>query len=338
MERFKSIARNWRVKVAVQFLLGLLPRSLGFRVNEWVTSYVRGGLEERIDPQPRYLKGINNIAMIRHQAEGFSLAGKRVFELGTGWHGIDLVIFYLLGAEQIITIDHHTHLTFEYLASSINSLYSDPEVIEELRKQGLDEIRLSKLQESVSQAVSLEDLLMILLTDYRIITSREYSDLNLDGPVDLFYSESILQRIPIPHLEDLFRVVSSQLSDKGVVFHRTDQKDINAQSHVDQGLWDFNYLRYSDGFFNFFMSGKFNSQNRLRESDFLELLEGSGMVPIYLESHYSKTDLEKLKDFQVARRFQGKTVEDLAVKHSKIICRKDIPPGFSGLKRDLIIT
>ncbi len=337
MERFKSIARNWRVKVAVQFLLGLLPRSLGFRINEWVTSYVRGGLEERIDHQPRYMKGIKNIAMIRSQAGGFSLTGKKVFELGTGWHGIDLVIFYLLGAEQIITIDHHTHLTYEYLTSSINSLFSYPEVIEELRNQSLDENRLSILKETVNIANSLDDLLKILLTEYRIITSREYKDLVFDGLVDLFYSESILQRIPIQHLEDLFGVVSAHLNAEGVVFHRTDQKDINAQSHVDQGLWDFYYLRYSDSFFNLFMSGKFNSQNRLRESDFLKLLEQSGMIPVYLESHYSKADLEKLKDFQVAQRFRGKTLEDLAVKHSKIICRKTLPPDFSGLNRDLII-
>jgi hypothetical protein len=211
-------------------------------------------------------------------------------------------------------------------------------VIDKLREAGLVEDRLTMLRKSIDQAASLEKLLKILLTDYRIVTSRQYKDLALGKSVDLFYSESILQRIPTQNLEDLFQNISSQLSDEGAVFHRTDQKDINAQSHVDQGLWDFHYLRYSDWFFNLFMSGKFNSQNRLRETDFLQLLEESGMFPVFAESHFSKTDLEKLKDFRVARRFQGKTLEDLAVKHSKIICCKTLPPDFIGLKRDLVIT
>ncbi len=334
--KLKSLAHNWRVKLAVQNTLSFLPRNAGFKTNDLLTQFTRRDIGDRLDIKARFIKGINNINLLYVHANGFTLKDKTILELGTGWHGIDLVIFYLLGARNIITIDHHPHLTLANIVSSIAFL-KNPECIRCLGELALVPERVSLLEASVIQASSLSELLKLLAIDYRIVASAEYKHLTINQrPVHFFYSESVLQRIPEKHLQDLFHVVSSNLSNDALIFHRTDQKDINAQKHVDTQLWALNYLQYSELFFNFFLSNKFNTQNRLRESDFIQLLGESGMIPIYLESYCRKDDIDKLRKFKVARRFKDKTTEDLSFRSSKIICRKRLHPSFVDLKHKII--
>ncbi len=243
----KTFARDWRVKLAVQNTLGLLPGSAGFRMNELLTQFVRGGIQSRHDSNARFVKGIDNVSLVQSSVEGFTLNGKTVLELGTGWHGVDLVIFHLLGAKSIITIDHYPHLTYANLISTIETLLGNPQVLNRLRGLNVSPDRISFLGESVGQTSSLTELLKLLAVDYQIVRSAWYKHLSLrQQPIDFFYSESVLQRIPIQHLRDLFRIVSGCLSGDGVAFHRTDQKDINSQRHVDTDLWALDYLRYSE--------------------------------------------------------------------------------------------
>jgi len=59
------------------------------------------------------------------------------------------------------------------------------------------------------------------------------------------------------------------------------------------------------------------------------------MLPIYLESSFLKTDISKLRVFKVAKKIRGKTLEDLAIRSSKIVCLKTLPLDFEGLKREI---
>lgn len=322
----RSLARHWWVKVLIQNLIGYLPGDAGFRLNERLTGLVRGGINKRIDATTRFLKGIENLEMIQREVREFSLRGKKVLELGTGWHGIDLVIFYLLGAERILTIDHYHHLTLANMAATMGSV-KDPECLNGLRKLGLAEERLASLDESLGGSSTLEELLESLSIEYRIVPSSDYRDLQLEeSSIDFFYSESVLHRLPERRLRDLLQVVGGSMSPNALGFHVCDQKDIHSQSHADTQLWALNYLRYPDWFFKLFLSGKHTSQNRLRESDFLSLLQDAGMSPTFVESEYRESDIEKLKEFRVSRRFRSKSLEDLAITRSRIICEKGRSP------------
>jgi hypothetical protein len=84
-------------------------------------------------------------------------------------------------------------------------------------------------------------------------------------------------------------------------------------------------LKYPDWYFDTIISGRFNSQNRLRESDFIELLESSGVGLLWKESVIHEEDLERMRSFKVAKRFRGKSLEDLATARSTLIGRKDAP-------------
>ena len=335
-KELKSLSRNWRVKLLAQNTIGLLPGNIGFRMNERLTRFVRGGMEERQDLPRRFLKGLENIDFIRSTMGGFTIRDKTVLELGTGWHGVDLVIFHLLGAKTIITIDHHAHLTHDNLVLSIKALFENKDVLSRLTTLGGLPERISSLEAQIAQPDSLTALLKLLSVDYKIVTSAQYKNLAIEHEsVDLFYSYSVLQRIPEPHLQDLLRVVSELMSDDAVAFHVTDQKDINSQGHVDTGLWGLDYLRHSERVFHLFLSPRFSSQNRLRESDFLKLFDGAGIPPVHVTGFCLQSDIDRLKTFEVAKRFEGKTLEDLATRRSRIVSRKGPLAPSAELKHKL---
>jgi hypothetical protein len=239
-------------------------------------------------------------------------------------------IIQLLGARHIFTVDHHRHLTLEGIKSHI------PEI---LRPQNLE--RLAELAPDVRQRaaaldwekwVTLEDALRDLNVTALVSRSCLTSDLMIPPmSVDIFYSYSVLHRIPPMDLALLLNDVSDRLMRPGgVCFHTTDQCDLNSQPHVDASLWRLAYLKYPDWFFNTFISGRLNSQNRLRESDFIELLEASGVRILFRESEIHNEDVERMKTFTVAQRFRSKSLVDLATVRSLLIGRKEALPDQKG--------
>jgi hypothetical protein len=316
-----ELARDWRVKVAIQNVLAVLPGTLGFKANEACVRLLRGYVD-KTDTNRRIEKGISNLALIQRET-GVSFVDVSVLEVGTGWHGIDLVLFSLVGAKHIYTVDHHQHLTLQSIQSHTPAILS-PQSLERLselapgvteRAAALDWKKWGTLPEALRQ------LNVTALVSRSCLTNR------LDIPsasIDVFYSDSVLHRIPEGDLALLLQDVGQRLlRSGGVCFHRTDQCDINSQSHIDQSLWRLAYLKYPDWFFDRIISGRFNSQNRLRESDFIKLLESSEVRVIFKESVMHKEDLERMETFRVAKRFRGKSLEDLATVRSTLVGRKD---------------
>lgn len=333
----RAVARDWRVKVLLQNIIGLLPGRLGFKANEILVNLVRGGVSERLDPKERILKGIENIELLQRHT-GFELAGKKVLEVGSGWHGIDLLLFFVLGAEKITALDQNRNLTLAPLLSQIPH-FQDPECLRRLRALKFSEDRLKALLSAENNFETLDDLLAFMNVSYLVEHSSGYGRLPIEhGSIDLFFSESVIHRIPTKHLEQLMSLVGTSLmTEDAVFFHRTDQKDINSLDHVDQGLWGLNYLRYSDFVFDWFLSGKLNSQNRLRESDFLDIINISGMTCVHVESFMRSADLEKLKGFDLADRFKSKDPEDVAISASKFIGRRARSGGARELTRGTFV-
>ena len=320
----------------IQKTMSLLPRNLGFRINEKLVLLVRGGVESRQDLSIRFQKGVENLQLIKAKLDSFSLNNKTALEIGTGWHGVDLVIFHLMGVRQIITIDQHHHLNNENLVATIKTL-KNPQCYKLLLDAGAIPERINELLRFVETKAELQSLLTFMNINYLILQSQQYKNLHLgEEKIDFFYSESVLHRIPEADLHDLLNTVSRHLSDNAISFHRTDQKDINAQDHVDKGLWPLHYLKYNELIYTLFFSRRFNSQNRLRESDFITLFEKSGMTLVFTESFYRKNDIERLRGHKIATRFKNKSIEDLAILYSKIISIKNPSTKTNEYQRKLI--
>lgn len=327
--QLNRIGRDWRLKVAVQRLIGLVPGPAAFVINEKIVSRMQRGVAARLDLEARVRKGLDNLALVRTET-GFTPLGSRIFELGTGWHGADLLVFYALGAESITTIDHHPHLDLPTVRDLAGRLCREP-LRTELALAGAPEERLRLLAEYARTSTSLPDLLPRLGVTFLIRPSRDYGRLPVSpGSVDLFYSESVLQRIPERDLSALFGAMASRYMAPGAAFfHRTDQKDIHAQEHVGASgeLWALEYLKFEELFFRTIYSGRLTSQNRLRESDFTALLEKAGLVPDRILSECRSEDVRRMGRLRVASRFADYSMTDLATIATRFVGRR--APGFS---------
>lgn len=322
-----NILRMRLVKMCIQKVIGSLPSRLAFSLNEASVRMLRGQVQHRFDTVERANKGLSNLRMLQEDV-GFEMSGANVLELGTGWHGIDIILFHLLGAASVVTVDHWSHLRVEVVKDQIEGIYHAREELdfEILGQKEEFYNRLDDLRHKAASCPALKDLLAVMGVSYRITKHSDVSKLNLvEKSVDLFYTESVLQRIPD---KVLFRIVNYVgnvlLTSEGVVFARTDQKDIHTQDHVAGDSWGLEYLKYSDPLWNLLSSEKLNWQNRLRESDFVELFENSAMHIVKTHSVAEEADVKYIQGMRLAKRFRGYDLRDIAVRTSIIVAKRDL--------------
>lgn len=337
----KSVARNWWIKVLSQKMIGLLPGHLGSSLNLKLARAVQGDISERPTAGAyRIHRSIRNIRLLREQA-GFSFANKKVLEIGTGWRGGDPLLFLLCGAKKVTTVDHARWLTLDSLRHSVN-------VIEQVWEQIVEEVchhvddgfsRLETIRQTAHGQDNLDVVLKELNIDYRIQHDADPTALGLQpNSVDLFYSESVLQRVPERKLGKFASVVcGSLLRPNGAIFHRTDQRDIHTLQHVGNKEWALAYLRFPEWIFHMFLNGRFISQNRLRESDFINIFAKSGIALLYVESRRHKDDLERVQTFKFAHRFRDKSPEDIATRCSILIGTLGSSQVLIELDRKLVV-
>lgn len=78
---------------------GLAPGAISFKANEACVRLLRGHVDRTDTDAPTH-EGTSNLALIQRET-AISFPNTTVLEVGTGWHGIDLVLFHLVGARQI---------------------------------------------------------------------------------------------------------------------------------------------------------------------------------------------------------------------------------------------
>lgn len=318
MKVIKHLVRDYRVKLLAQKTISFLPGKLGFWTNEKIVRLTQGYLQEdyykkRID------KGVQNMYTL--QSHKFCFKDACVLEMGTGWHAVDLILFYLFGAEKIFTIDHHCHLDIKVISRVLkvitNENFIDKSEIEDI---SLWNKRIQNLKNIANEDLTLAVFLETIHGQFFKRTSADITDISLSDKINLWYSESVLHRIPVNSLEEsTTHICKNLLADNAYFFHRLDQKDINAQGHVDKSLWKFDYLKYSDFVYDKIITCRFNSQNRLRESDFIQLFKKNGLEILEVQSYIKEEDLDRMKTFIPAPRFETHTLKDMATAASIII-------------------
>lgn len=318
MKAVKHIVRDYRVKLIAQKMISFLPGQLGFWTNEKVVRLTQGYLQEDYYKK-RIQKGMENMYLI--QKHNFSFNNANILEMGTGWHAVDLTLFYLFGAKQIATIDHHCHLDIKVI-DKVLKIITTENFIDKSQLENIDlwNSRIQILEEIRNDNLTLDSFLSAIQCQFYKRTSANITDMSLEHKIDLWYSESVLHRIPVKPLEaSIAYICRNLLAEKAYFFHRLDQKDINAQGHVDKSLWKFDYLKYSDFVYDNIISCRFNSQNRLRESDFVQLFKKNGLTVLDVQSYIKEEDLERMKNFTPAPKFEKYTLEDMATAASIII-------------------
>ena len=186
-----------------------------------------------------------------------------VHEQGTGWNGLDLITFYLLGL-RVYTTDVRRLLNYSLVKSVVQTLVNHVDRFPDYSE------RIMQLRDW--QSLPLEEFLERCNISYYVDNDFAFS--NVRG-VDLFYSDSVLQRMKPADLrryaERSLRIGSAQCRHE----HRVDCNDFFSikRKHVIPALY---YLTIPRIVWEVITAKRLNYQNRLRMPEFVRIFEQAG--------------------------------------------------------------
>ncbi|WP_309630369.1 methyltransferase domain-containing protein [Brevundimonas sp.] len=205
---------NWRLKIAAKVVLS----RLGIPYEGWrKLGLFRLGRMDR----PDYALKIFDLHILRAIPDG-RLDGKTVLEIGPGDSLASAVTARAHGAAEALLVDAGAY------ASRDVDLYRA--MAAALEARGLP-------PPDLSDAATLEDVLAHCSARYLTTGVDAFADMP-DASVDLIWSHSVLEHIPLKQLPHLFGEMRRVLKPEGLISH-----NIDFQDHLAHGL---NSLRFSE--------------------------------------------------------------------------------------------
>lgn len=283
---------NWRVnyfsKLLLQKGLGIVPGL--FIVQEWMKA-----VSKRWD---NLLTEQFIHARARQKAQQFMRAGltvpRVVVEQGTGWHGFDLVFLFLAGVKRIYTFDTRPWLRAHLLHNCCGHADLIAPAVKAWTGAPSREIdRRASLLKRLKHD-SLFELLDELCISYQVTTEFNY-DIVAGNSCDLFYSDSVLQRVTPKGIAEMLNASRRIVGANGVHHHVIDCKDFH--SITDERVPDLYYLRFSDRSWKFLTSTYLNYQNRWRKKEFLDAFHACGIEAKIVRQTVSDANIDWLNKY-----------------------------------------
>lgn len=336
-----AVPWKWAAKAAVQKTMSVLPDS--DRLNHLVQRLT--GRDELLDDQidtRLEMAAMHLDAMVRAGVADVAAglpAGSRIAELGTGWHPAIPVLLYLLGADDIVTIDHVDHTSHELLVATIHGLagaVDDGRVAAALPPVHPE--RCARLVELAAAAAPrsgdelLDELgIRSIVADVRQVVRLDAAESDQDeptpggdrrdsgspsdhgaprrvAPMDAVVSNLVLEHIPREILGEVIRSCYDLLRSGGVMSHVIDLCDHG--SYVDPSLSQYNFLRFSERAWRL-VDNDIQHENRLRESE-VEAIYASVDIPIDWSAN-RRGDWPDLARVPLAEPFRYMDRDDLLV-------------------------
>lgn len=240
-----------------------------------------------------------------------------VVEQGTGWHGLDLVLFALAGARRLHTYDTTPWLRAELLGANLGLATELAAIVE--RWPGVDRaaVRRRALELGALRDAGLEVQLEALGVRHTVTRGTARTEL-ADRSVDLFYSNSVLQRVVPRDLDRLLAESARFLRPGGQSFHIVDSKDFHAIT--DRRVPEIAYLAWGDVSWKALTSRYLNYQNRLRAPQFVELFERAGLAATVTDEQVSDANVRFVRE-RLARdpRYADMAPEQVAVTRFELL-------------------
>ena len=272
------------------------------------------------------------LSRLERKVSRFNAAGiappEVVVEQGTGWEGLDLVLFHLAGARRIVTYDTRPWLREELLRYNARVLVGATETVKRWRgtePEAVDEraLRLGRCLDRPWRTF-LESLGVTV----RVTRSMDRSELEPQS-VDLFYSDSVLEFVARDDLETLLAQARQFLKPTGVSFHIIDCVDMHAQK--DRRIPRLAYLCWPEFAWKLMTSRYLSYQNRLRMPQFTDLFARCGLASRVTHPVVEPDDVDYARRHLVGRtRFAGMTAEELATISFRLTsarCRRGLSGG-----------
>jgi SAM-dependent methyltransferase len=235
-----------------------------------------------------------------------------VLEIGSGWEPVIPILFSLKGARQVILTDKYRLCMRSGIQAALQSLRShEREILARLGYQ-------DDVSRKLAVGSDFEEALHSLGLRYLAPCDCQRLDLPPNS-VDIVISRAVLEHIPPPVVGNIFRESLRLLRPGGIVCHIVDNSD--HWEHRDKRISRVNFLRFSDGVFKWTCLNPQHFQNRMRHSEYVHMLRGTGFEVLDAEPTVDERSIEVLKTLRLADRFKQFPPDDLAAIGSLILAR-----------------
>lgn len=275
--------------------------------------------------QRRIGKALNHRSLLHEY--GISLSGASIVELGTGGHGIDLLLFAISGASNVATFDISANLKLRNMQSYAHVIKSEAEIVAEILRVDIRQVR--RVVTQVLKATTLKAALSKIRCKYYVC--EDANPFNSDWApqkIDLWFTESNIQRIYVDAFSSILKGMSELMTDNSHMLHLLDCNDIHAQASyrtVDPNLHKLLYLYFSPKDWERITLRDQGTQNRLREMQFCKLFCDAGFYPRHIESYASQGDVEYLQSLPVHPSFLEFGLFNASIRRSRLLFAKRKP-------------
>ena len=305
-----SQVRPWKRKCAVDNLKALIP--FGSRLRRWkyrimpyntVTPRADWALEE----------GLRQLEWILEERK---LEGAVILEIGTGWEPIIPLLFAAAGAERVYMTDLNRLCSRSSVEGAIDALRRNKNKI--LSRLDVTDEALGRavewnLQLPIDEGFSRIGLTYMAPSDCAALALESQS-------VDVICSRDVLEHIAPPTIAGVFAESHRLLRPGGVACHIVDPSD--HWQHADPTISRINFLQFSDAMHAVVHFNRLNYHNRLRHSEYVEMLQAAGYVVLREEREVDEASFVAAETLPLAPRFRKFSPRDLATTGSFILARK----------------
>jgi hypothetical protein len=227
--------------------------------------------------------------------------GRTCLELGSGWVLSHALVLHLLGARAVIATDLEAQAHAPALADAVKgaTLSIVRDVLSPFEDHGVLRARLERLASLPTLDPSAIGL------DY--VAPLDLARARLGRPVDLVFSNSVLEHVDPQDLPALLGNLALDLAPGGAMLHA-----IHLEDHRD-----------ARAPFAFLAEGEAEEPaargNRLRASRWLELFRSAGLDPQVV---YAWQRDPALLPAQLARSVEHQGVDDLRTSHLGLVARR----------------
>lgn len=324
----------WGVKALALATLSRVP--LGhqtYRALQGVTGGTRLHIDRYYEQRARGPKALVEA--------GHEIENRDVLEIGTGWHPLVPLIYYLLGARRVVTVDTNPWLTPDSFHETIVKTLAIQGKIEEDFSghcSGMGD-RFSALRGMLATpSSSLEETRQQLLSlgiDYRCPCDATATGLEKDS-IDFVVSASVYEHIPPQKIRTLFREIRRVLKPGGI--HAT---VVNPSDHFSFGreITGVNFLQFSPQTWYWIGGSGLAYHNRLRCCDYTRLMESIGFFIRKKDSMVEESALQALREGSLIphRDYDRYTDVELAEAVILILAEKPDTPRLLPAKANLPI-
>lgn len=303
--------KKWVLKAVVQKAISFLPYK--HRINFLFQKYVTKGVNLTEPYFEDRLTHYKHHSQFQKKYKG-TLQGISVLELGTGWHPVVPIGFFLSGADQIYTVDI-SRLTDRQKVLDTIELFLQYQKDGRLTEfcEALPE-RLKKLEAIIQQQADYdwEALSRALRLNYLVVDARQLP-LEADS-IDLITSNNTFEHVYAEVLKDILLSFKRIVKPDGLMSHFIDMSDHFA--HLDPSITIYNFLQFSEAQWAR-IDNSIQPQNRWRIPQFRTLYTELG-IPV-TEEQNRVGDLEALQGVAIHPSFERFSFEELAVSHSYLV-------------------